>query len=112
MSVQSENVLDKHHLATKTFYADLSFLDAGVTAVSATATTEDADLTVEGADVISKEIVVGATDDCAGTTLEIGRGILILLSGGVASDDEVIVTVVFELSDGDTDARELRLIVG
>lgn len=109
---QSAGVLCKHSLARKTYFVDLSFLPVGVTVTSATATTTASGLTVESVTVLAAAMTVDGTNDCAGTLLEAGRALLIVLSGGVESDDEVNVTVVFVQSDGDTDARELRLIVG
>jgi hypothetical protein len=108
---ESENIVCKHVRATKTFYADLSFLETGVTVVSVTADTDDADLSVDSVEVIVEDMTVNASNGCAGVDLESGRAVLILLSGGVASDDEVIVTLAWVQSDGDEDARELRLIV-
>jgi hypothetical protein len=109
---QSENVLCKHPSAEKTFYVDLSFMPTGVTATSVTASTEDPDLEVVAAEVIDEDITVDASEGCAGVDLVTGRAVLVLLSGGVASDYEVVVTVEWQQSDGDTDARDLRLIVG
>lgn len=108
---QSENLLCKHARATKTYYADLSFLESGVTAVSAEASTEDADLIIEGVEVLDEDMTVNATEDCPGIDLEAGRAVLILLSGGVESDDEVIITLEWVQSDGEEDARDLRLLV-
>lgn len=110
--IGSENVVCKHNLATKTFYVDLSFLPDGVTISSATATTTAEDLSVDTVEVLQTNLTVDAADGCAGTDLEANRALLLVLSGGVESDDEVFVTVVWEQSDGDTDARDLRLIVG
>ena len=109
--IQSENVLCKHVRAKKTYYADLSFLEPGVTAVSAEADTEAEDLVVEAVEVLAEDMTVNETDDCRGVDLVEGRAVLILLSGGVASDEEVLITLSWVQSDGGEDARELRLIV-
>jgi hypothetical protein len=87
-------------------------MPAGVTATSVTATTEDEDLEIEATEVIDEDMEVDSVSGCAGRELEAGRAILVLLSGGVESDDEVIVKVSWEQSDGDSDSRNLRLIVG
>lgn len=109
--VESENVLCKHVRATKTFYVDLSFLNAGITAVSVTADTADASLTIDGVEVLDADLTVDPSQGCAGSQLYADRAILVILSGGVASEDEVIVTVEWVQSDGDVDSRELRVLV-
>lgn len=109
--VSSENVVCKHARATVTFYVDLSFLQAGVTVVSATADTEDASLTVEGVTVLDADLTVDPSHGCDGAQLIADRAILVILSGGVPSDDEVIVTVNWVQSDGDEDSRDCRVLV-
>lgn len=109
--VSSENVICKHVLAVRTFYVDLSFMPTGVTAVSATATTTDASLTVDTSEIIASPMTVDPSQGCAGFQLDTGRAILVVLSGGVASDTEVIVTVAWVQSDGDEDARSCRVLV-
>ena len=109
--VESENVVCKHVRATKTFYVDLGFLNDGITAISATATTEDASLSIDGVQVLDADLTVDPSQGCAGAQLYANRAILVILSGGVSSDDEVIVTVGWVQSDGDEDSRELRILI-
>jgi hypothetical protein len=105
----SENVVCKHVRANKTYYADLSFLPEGVTVVSATAETEDDDLVVVGAEVLETDLT---PDECGGNELKAGRTILVRLSDGSSSDDEVIVTVCWVDSEGESDCRDVRVLVG
>lgn len=109
--VSSLNLICKHVRATKTFYVNLNFLPAGVTAVSATADTEDAELGVDVVEVLGEDLTVDPSEGCAGEQLLADRAILVVLSGGVASEDEVIVTVNWVQSDGDEDSRECRVLV-
>jgi hypothetical protein len=109
--VESENLVCKHLRSVKTFYVDLSFLPTGVTAVSATADTADTDLTVDGVQVLDVDTTVDPSQGCAGAQLEAGRAILVILSGGVASDDEVIVTVCWIDSESNEDCRECRVLI-
>jgi hypothetical protein len=109
--VSSLNLLCKHVRATKTFYVDLGFLNDGITAISATATTEDASLSIDGVQVLDADLTVDPSQGCAGAQLYANRAILVILSGGVSSDDEVIVTVGWVQSDGDEDSRELRILI-
>lgn len=107
----SENLICKHPRSVLTFYADLSFLPVGVTAVSATADTEDASLAIDAITVLDEDIVVDPYENCDGVQLQSGRALLIVLSGGIPSDDEVIVTVNWVQSDGDEDSRDCRVLV-
>jgi len=109
--VSSENVICKHARATKTFYVDLDWMPAGVTASDPTADTADASLTVEGVSIQETSITVDPSQGCAGYQLVANRAILVILSGGVASDDEVIVVVNWVQSDGTEDSRECRVLV-
>ena len=107
--VESENVLCKHVRATRTYYADLSFLPAGVTVVSATADSADASIIIGSVTVLSTDLI---ETGCTEPVLLAGRALLIVLSGGTPSDDEILVTIDWEQSDGDADSRDVRLIVG
>jgi len=109
--ISSLNVVCKHARATKTFYVDLSFMPTGVTAMSVTADTLDADLTVDAVSVLDEDLLVDQSPGCSGDQLLSDRAILIILSGGTPSDDEVIVTVIWTQSDGTEDSRELRVLV-
>lgn len=107
----SENILCKHVRAQKTYYVNLDFLPEGVTATSATADTNDTDLTIVEASVLDADMTIDESQGCAGDQLLAGRAILVQLSGGESDDDEVIVTVCWVQSDGDTDCRDCRLIL-
>lgn len=105
----STNVLCKHPRSRRTYYADLSFLPEGVIVVGTpTAETGDVLLTVESVEILEEDL-----DDagCAGATLLAGRALLIVLSGGTVDDEETLITVCWEQSDGDEDCRDVRLIV-
>jgi hypothetical protein len=108
---ESENVVCKHARATKTFYVNLDFLPTGVTVVSATADTEDATLAIDTVEVLQTDLTVDESQGCAGFQLEADRAILVVLSGGTSSEDEVIVTVNWVQSDGDEDSRDCRVLV-
>lgn len=106
----SKNVICKHELADKTFYVDLNNqLPADVTIDSVTAETDDETIEITEASVISETDTV-TVDGCV-TTLVADRALLVRIAGGTPSDDEVIVRVIWEQSDGDSDARDLRLII-
>jgi len=90
---------------------NLDFLPDGVTAVSATADTNDVNLIVGDVSVIDADMTIDESQGCAGDQLLAGRAILVQLSDGEPDDDEVIVTVCWEQSDGDSDCRDCRLIV-
>lgn len=107
----STNFLCKHPRAVKTYYVNLDFLPEGVTAVSATADTNDLNLTVGDVGVLDADMTIDESQGCAGDQLLAGRAILVQLSDGESDDDEVVVTVCWEQSDGDTDCRDCRLIV-
>lgn len=110
---QSDNVVCKHRAATLTFYVDLNDrLPAGVLLTSVSATTDDNDLSIDAVQVLNGDYVVAvAGNSCQDKTLISDRAILLVLSGGVASDDEVIVTVAWTQDDGDADALDCRLLV-
>lgn len=110
---ESSNVVCKHRAATLTFYVDLNDrLPAGVIAVSAIATTDDDDLSIDNVQVLGTDQVVESTGNgCQDKTLIADRAILIVLSGGVQGDDEVIVTVAWTQDDGDEDALDCRVLV-
>lgn len=107
----SENVVCKHVRSSRTFYVDLSFLPDGVTAISATADTLDENLEVDGVEVLEDDITVDESQGCAGAQLESGRALLVHLSGGIASDDEVIITVSWVDSEDNTDSRDCRILL-
>lgn len=107
----SENVLCKHVRAEKTYYVNLDFLPEGVTAVSATADTNDLNLTVGAVEVLDADMTIDESQGCAGDQLLAGRAILVVLSDGESDDDEVIITICWVQSDGDSDCRDCRLIV-
>lgn len=110
----SENLVCKHVRATKTFFFNLNnVIPNGVTIVDATADTTDDELTVESVEVLETDLTVDETQGCAGTQLEGGRAVLVVLSGGTVSDEETIVTVNWTDSEGGEDSRDGRfLIVG
>lgn len=109
----SDNVVCKHRAATLTFYLDLNDrLPAGVLVTSATAATEDDDLVIDAVSVLNADLVVqSANNSCQDRTLYADRAVLLVLSGGVASDDEIVVTVTWVQDDGDTDALDCRVLV-
>ena len=109
--VGSVNVVCKHARALKTFYVNLNFLPAGVTVVSATADTADVSLAVDAVTILDTDTTIDTNGQCLGDELEADRALLINLSGGVASDEEVIVTVTWVQSDAVTDSRDCRLLV-
>jgi len=110
---ESENVVCKHAAASVSFYLDLDHrLQSGVTVTSASASTEDASLTVDLVQVLDEDLSIPGGNSCSPTVLPAGRAILIRLSGGQESNDEVIVTAVWNQSDGDSDAIDCRVIIG
>lgn len=108
---ESLNLVCKHWKASKTFYVDLGFMPVGVTAVSATADELLSGVTVEGIEVLSEDLTVEESNGCNGSQLTMGRALLVILSGGVPSDDEILITVSWMQSDGTEDSRDLRILV-
>ena len=111
MSCRTETVICKHRDSARTYYVDLDeALPAGVTIVTVSASTDDASLSIDSTGVLSADTVI-QNGACGDLTLKANRAILLALSGGVASVDEVIVTVSWSQSDGDSDAIDCRLFV-
>lgn len=110
----SENLVCKHVRATKTFFFNLNTsIPNGLTIVDATADAQDPELSVDSVEVLENDLTVDETQGCAGTQLEGGRAVLVVLSGGTVSDEETIVTVNWVDSEGGEDSRDGRfLIVG
>lgn len=107
----SDNFVCKHEDATVTFYADLSFMPDGVTALAVTATTDDPYLQILGVEVVNETIVVDDGGWCGIRELAAGRALRVLLAGGVASCEDVIITLVWLQADGDRDARGARILI-
>ena len=105
---ESSNVLCKHSRATITVYVDLDKrLPPLVTVSNPTADPVDATLTITDVDT-----VVESDSGCSGLTLIAGRAIQMTISGGASSDDESIVTVGYDISNGDEDYLDCRILVG
>lgn len=105
----SLNVLCKHPQARRTYYANLSFLPAGVTVTSITSTSSnDAALVIISATILAQNLV---NTGCATAVLTAGRAILIVVSGGTINDNEALITICWGQSDGEADCRDVRLIV-
>jgi hypothetical protein len=110
---ESSNVLCKHSRATITVYLDLNKrLPPDVTVSNPTADPVDATLTITDVDTIDVDTVVESDSGCSGLTLIAGRAIQMTIAGGEASDDESIVTVGFDISNGDQDYLDCRILVG
>jgi len=110
--VSSNNVICKHVNATRWFYVDLDFMPAGVTVVSADASSEDITLTVGEPTIVDTNTIVDADADCGPITLVADRALAIQIGDGTSDEDnEVLVSVTWVQSDGDEDGRYLRLIV-
>lgn len=113
--VETKNLLCKHIRSNRTYYVDLDdYLPDGVTIVEADADTEDTLLQVETVEVVAEDTVIEANANCDEITLRAGRAILVVLSGGTATevDDETIVTVNWVQTDGDEDSIDARLFIG
>jgi len=113
--VETKNLLCKHIRSNRTYYVDLDdYLPDGVTIVEADADTEDTLLQVETVEVVAVDTVIEANATCDEITLRAGRAILVVLSGGTATevDDETIVTVNWVQTDGDEDSIDARLFIG
>jgi len=110
---QSSNVLCKHSRATITVYLDLNKrLPPDLTVSNPTADPVDATLTITDVDTIDVDTVVESDSGCSGLTLIAGRAIQMTIAGGASSDDESIVTVGFDISNGDEDYLDCRILVG
>ena len=110
---ESKNVLCKHSRATITVYLDLDKrLPPDVTVSSPTADPVDATLTVTDVATIDVDTVVESDSGCSGLTLIAGRAIQMTIAGGASSDDESIVTVGYDISNGDEDYLDCRILVG
>jgi hypothetical protein len=91
---------------------DLDFMPAGVTVVSADASSEDITLTVGEPEIIDTNTIVDADADCGPITLVADRALAIQIGDGTSDEDnEVLVSVTWVQSDGNEDGRYLRLIV-
>ncbi len=111
--VESSNVIEKHTRATVTVYLDLNKrLPPDVTVSNPTADPVDEELTVENVATIDVDTVVESDSGCSGLTLIAGRAIQMTIAGGASSDDESIVTVGFDISNGDEDYLDCRILVG
>ena len=111
--VESSNVIEKHTRATVTVYLDLDkMLEPDLTVSNPTADPVDPELTVEDIATINVDTVVEEREGCAGVTLVAGRAIQMTISGGETSDTESIITVGFDLSNGNQDYRDCRILVG
>jgi hypothetical protein len=110
---ESSNVICKHSRATITVYVDLDKrLLPLVTVLNPTADPVDATLNVEDIVTIDVDTVVESDSGCSGLTLIAGRAIQMTISGGASSDDESIVTVGYDISNGDEDYLDCRILVG
>ena len=110
--VSSTNVICKHVSASRWFYVNLDFMPAGVTVVSAEASSEDVTLTVGSPEIVDTNTIVDADADCGPITLVADRALAIQIGDGTSDEDnEVLVSVTWVQSDGDEDGRYLRLIV-
>lgn len=108
---ESQNVICKHHRSTVAFYVDFNTrLESGVLITECSADTPDDDLTVDSCDALEEDVTVSA--NCPAVELIAGRAVKVTLSGGVPSDDEVIVTVRVLTDDDQEDFVDCRLIVG
>tara|TARA_R110000868_G_scaffold385800_1_gene653827 strand:+ start:960 stop:1259 length:300 start_codon:yes stop_codon:yes gene_type:complete len=83
-----------------------------VTVLSPTADPVDATLTVTDVATIDVDTLVESDSGCSGLTLIAGRAIQMTISGGASSDDESIVTVGYDISNGDQDYLDCRILVG
>jgi hypothetical protein len=111
--VESSNVIEKHTRATITVYLDLNKrLPPDLTVSNPTADPVDATLTITDVDTIDVDTVVESDSGCSGLTLIAGRAIQMTIAGGASSDDESIVTVGFDISNGDEDYLDCRILVG
>jgi len=87
-------------------------MPAGVTVVSADASSTDDTLTVGDPSIIEVDTIVDADADCGPVTLVADRALAIQIGAGTSDEDnEVLVSVTWVQSDGDEDGRYLRLIV-
>jgi hypothetical protein len=87
-------------------------MPAGVTVVSADASSEDITLTVGEPEIIDTNTIVDADADCGPITLVADRALAIQIGDGTSDEDnEVLVSVTWVQSDGNEDGRYLRLIV-
>lgn len=108
----STQVLCKHVRATKRFYVDLNWIPAGVTVSNPVADSLDLSISIDSIAVVAIETIVEQPSPCASVTLYASRALTLLVSGGTSDpDNEVIVTVSWDQSNGESDARGLRLIV-
>lgn len=108
---ESQNALCKHHRSTVAFYVNFNArLESGVLITECSADTPDDDLVVDSCVVIDEDITLLA--DCPVVELLTGRAVKVTLSGGVPSDDEVIVTVRVVTDDDQEDFVDCRLLVG
>lgn len=87
-------------------------MPAGVTVVSAEASSTDDTLTVGEPVIVDANTTVDADADCGPVILVADRALAIQIGDGTSDEDnEVLVSVTWVQSDGDEDGRYLRLIV-
>lgn len=110
---ESTNVLCKHTRSTITVYVDLDQRLPAIASISnPTADATDTELSIDDIVVITEDTVIESDSECGGLTLKANRAIQMTLSGGTPDDDEATVTVGFDISDGDTDYLDCRILIG
>jgi len=109
--VTAPELLCKHVRATRIFYFDLKGMPSGVTASNPVVEASDSYVTVGNPEIISGNVIVEREEPCQDVTLVSGRAIKFTLSGGVSSDDEIVITAEWDQSDGAHESLDGRLIV-
>ncbi len=110
---ETDNLVCKHADATTTFYLNLDGrLPSGVTIVSASATINgDETVVVESIGVLDEAVTINEGTACTEVVLPPDRAVLVRLSGGTNTGDEITISIVCGRSDGDIDVIDCRLII-
>lgn len=110
---ETDNLVCKHADATMTFYLNMNDrLPSGVTIVSASATVNgDETVVVESIGVLEEALTIQEGTACTEVVLPADRAVLVRLSGGTDTGDEITISIVCGRSDGDVDVIDCRLII-
>lgn len=110
---ETDNLVCKHADATMTFYLNLDGrLPSSVTIVSASATVNgDETVEVDSISVLEEAVTNQEGTACTEVVLPPDRAVLIRLSGGTNTGDEITISIACTRSDGDIDVIDCRLII-
>ena len=110
---ETENVVCKHADATMTFYLNMDRrLPTDVTIVSTSAQVNgDETVEVESIGVLDEAVTIQAGTACTEVVLPPDRAVLVRLSGGTDTGEEITISITCVRSDGDIDVVDCRMVI-